>query len=397
MYPISEKAVRNWIAAAKEGKLELALYEKGDKTYIANTSQNAAIIEKLVEERRKFVNSRGRKTVKPKSEFYEIYNKDQIFDIITNLETYGEIPLKYSYFNGGAEYWDKYAQKLANEGVPNILNRTEQLLNIEYEYISHIIDEFDQVNVIDVGPGNGLPAKGFLEKLLSEKRLNRYIALDISRPMLEIVQKNMLQWFGNDLKFEAYEKDISQDRFKDILGVDVVSLDGKTTCNIILVLGGIMANFRSPADAWRTIHSSMGKNDVLIYADKLDSETAKRFFDFNPDPDVIESLSPRHRLVLDYLNIDESMYNVERYFDEQESCRVIQIRFTIALTILFEFEGSTHQLNFDKGDTILIFRARQQESPVVLRQIQENGFNPLQISETRDHEYILTISEIQSK
>lgn len=397
MYPVSEKAVRNWVAAAKEGKLELSLHEKNGKAYVANTSRNAAILDRLVNDRKKYVNSKSRKTVQPTQKFYEIYNKDQIFDIITNLETYSEIPLKYSYFNSGAEYWDKYSQKLASEEVPNIYNRTVDLLHLNSDYLFNILNNYSKVNILDIGPGNGLPAKQFLGELMSKDKLGRYIALDVSQTMLDIVQENMTSWFGDDFRFEGYVKDVLHDRFKDVLGEDAIGVEGADTCNVVLVLGGLMANFRSPEDAWRMMHNSMGPNDLIVYSDKLDSETAKRFFDFNIDPKAVQSLGPRHKLILDYLNIDSSMYEVEQSYEEELNCRLIQVRLKIALTIEFTFGKVVHKVRFDKGDAILVFRARQNSASFLLEQMKNSGFSLLQASQSRDHEYLLTISEVKGK
>lgn len=61
IYKVSEKSVRNWIEAAQSGKIELQLFEHNGKYFIANTSKNTTIIEKLVEKGKKFRNTRGHK------------------------------------------------------------------------------------------------------------------------------------------------------------------------------------------------------------------------------------------------------------------------------------------------------------------------------------------------
>lgn len=396
MYPVSEKAIRNWITAAKEGKLELSLHEKGGRMYVANTSRNAATIDRLVNDRKKYVNSRSRKTVRPIGKFYEIYNKEQIFDIITNLETYGEIPLKYSYFNSGAQYWDQYSQKLADESLPNLLNRTVDLLELNTDYLSSLLEGYTKINVIDIGPGNGLPVKKYLERLIREGKLGRYIALDVSQAMLDIVESNMNTWFGRDFPFEGYVKDIAHDRYKDILGEDAIGSEAESVCNLTLVLGSLMANFRSPEDGWRVIHNSIGPNDFLLYTLKLDSEAAKRYFDFSVDKDV-QSLSPRHKLMLDYLNIDQSMYDVEQFFDDSNKRRVIQVRLKTAIDVDFSFEGVQHKVQFDKNDVLIIFQYWHQSTADILGQLKDSGFSLLQASQSRDHEYLLTISEVKGK
>src|SRR5688572_32898613 len=85
-YHISLGTVRNWIDAARDGKLDLALHTKDDKVYVANTAGNVLAIERLVQGGKKYRNTKAVKTVEPKPEFYTLYSEDQIYDIITNLE-----------------------------------------------------------------------------------------------------------------------------------------------------------------------------------------------------------------------------------------------------------------------------------------------------------------------
>lgn len=399
MYPISEKAVRNWIAAAKEGKLELALYEKGDKTYIANTSQNAAIIEKLVEERRKFVNTRGRKAVRPRERFYELLNKDQIFDVITHLETHNEIPLKYSYFEEGAGFWDKYSQKLATEEMPNILNQTVELLEINTDYLLYLVNTYDKINVIDIGPGNGQPVKGFLENLLKKNKLNRYIALDISQSMLDKLEQNTTKWFGQDFPFEGYIKDIAHDRFKDVLGEDAVGGKDNNVCNIVLLLGCTLANFRSPSDSLRLIYNSIGANSLLVYSLMLDSDKTKRYFDFSISATTQKTgkVSLRTLLMVDYLGIDSSLYDLEQFFDDERNRRVGQIRLKAAVDIEFQVSDFARKVHFNKGDVIELWSNRHQTADEVIDELDQCGFSMLQSSQTIDHEYILVISRVKKR
>ena len=122
LFHVSEKAARNWVEATQQGKLNLELFEKDGRFFIANTSKNMQVMEDLVSERKKFKNTRSYKVITPKPEFYDLFSPEQIYEIITNLEIHREIPRQYSYFNGGAGHWDLYAQRLAAEETPNIIN-----------------------------------------------------------------------------------------------------------------------------------------------------------------------------------------------------------------------------------------------------------------------------------
>jgi len=190
-YHISEKTVTNWIREAKDGKLNLELREEQGRAWIANTTRNIELIEQLVERRKKFRNSRGLKAITPKPEFYELYNQQQIFDITSSLDIYHEVAPDYTYFNGGAEYWDKYAQRLASETVPNLLTSTIKQLKTNQGYIDDLISKYKRVNIVDIGPGNALPVKELLQHLLDQGNLGRYIALDISPSILKVAERNI--------------------------------------------------------------------------------------------------------------------------------------------------------------------------------------------------------------
>ena len=130
LYSVSYDAVRKWIQSAQNGKVNLQIGQlDGGKWQIANTTKNIEIIEKLVTRGKKYKNRRAYKVVQPKPEFYELYSPSQQLDIISSIEAYREIPLQYSYFDGGADYWDRYSQKLLDEESGNNLTNTVSLID----------------------------------------------------------------------------------------------------------------------------------------------------------------------------------------------------------------------------------------------------------------------------
>jgi uncharacterized SAM-dependent methyltransferase len=394
-YHISEKTVTNWIKEAKNGKLDLDLHEGPSGTSIGNTARNLALIESLVEKRKKFRNSRGLKTITPKPEFYELYNQQQIFDISSSLDIYHEIPLEYAYFDGGAEYWDKYAKRLATEEAPNFLTTTIKQLYTSQGYIDDLISRYGRVNVIDIGPGNGLPVKGFLQHLLDQNKLGRYIALDISPAILKIVKHNIQDWFGSKVSFEGYETDINYDRFTHLLADEALGERGKDVVSIILTFGGTFSNLRSPDDAFKTIRNSMNRQDLLVYSLKLDSERTRQYFDLGIRAQSTP-LDAHKKMVVDLLNLDESLYDVEMGYDEQQRERYMRIRLKVAVTIIFTLEKGSRTIEFNKNDTILVWRYWHQDVPAVVRQLDRADFDVLQTSVTEDKDYLLTISRVKS-
>lgn len=391
---ISEKTVTNWIREAKDGKLALELHEEHGRAWIANTTSNIALISELVEGRKKFRNSRGIKVISPKPEFYQLYNQQQIFDITSNLDIRHEIPFQYGYFDGGADYWDKYAKRLASENVPNFLTSTIKQLHTNQGYIDDLVSKYKRVNIIDIGVGNTMPVKELLRHLLDQGKLGRYIAMDISASMLKIAKRNIQDWFGSKVSFEGYEADINYDRFTELLAEDAIGKNAKDTVNIVIALGGTFANLRSPDGAFKIIHDSMNRNDLLVYNLKLDSEAARRYFDFGIGK-KLPPLDAKAKMIIDLLNIDESFYDVEMGFDEQQRERYIRIRLKVALTIKFAFEKGERLIEFNKNDTILLWRYWHQSVQEVTEQLDRNDFDILQTSQTEDKDYLLTISRVK--
>lgn len=394
LYHVSEKSVRNWIEAAEAGKLDLQLFDKNDKKYIANVTANTVLIQELVRRGKKFKNKRGNKTIWPKAAFYKTYTQEQIYDIVTNLEMHREILRQYNYFDGGTEHWDLYVRRMENEQIPNLLNMTQKLLSKNEAYIDDLMGKYQKVNIVDIGAGNALPAKNLIAHFLENGKLGRYIPIDISPEMLQLAKRNIETWFGDAVVFEGYQRDITRDRFAGILAGDYIKNTAQHTGNLILFLGGTLQNFRKRDIPLQVINDSMGANDFLIHTQKLDSLASRRYFDFNSEPRNT-SLSPNHRLIFDLFNIDEDFYDVEMGYDSSADERYIRIRLKVALNINFKFDNGERELAFNKGESILLWRASQDKAIDIINQFDRNDFYVLQSSQTEDQEYILTLSRVK--
>lgn len=390
LYKVSEKSVRNWVDAAEIGKLDLQLIDNNGKQYIANTSKNTSIIETLVEKGKKYKNKRGAKTLAPKPAFYELYSEKQIIDIISHITIHRETPLQYTYVDGGAADWDKYAHRLLEEATPNILNSTVGLLEMCDSNLRQLLDGYEKVNVIDLGPGNGLPVRPTLQRLLDEGRLNKYIPVDISGDMLAILSKNVEKWFGDRVKVEPQIRDISYERFNDLLASNFA--DNKTA-NIVFLLGGTLANFRSPAQVLQVINSSLGPDDILINGGYLDTPKTRRYFDYYTSD---RKVPVQDGIILDFLNINESLYDVEQIFDEKKRARTISIRPNVDLSIEFEIAKGKRYVELRKGEPILIWRHWHKTLVELVNLFDENDFDVVQATKSTNGQYSLVLAKIKT-
>ena len=396
-YHVSLKTVHNWIDATKQGKLDLKLHDLNGRTYIVNSPDNVITIASLVEQGKKYRNVRYRKVVTPKPEFYELYSRKQILDIISNLSIHREMPRQYNYFGEGAQRWDSYIRRMLGQGSPNLLRSTIRLLDANLGAIDTLLEGKKYVNVIDVGPGNGMPVRKLLAHLLEQGTLHRYIAVDISESILEITRRNIQEWFGDKVVFEGHIRDIGYERFGDLLVDDMLSAKADETINLGLLLGATPINFRNPADVLKVVNESLGPDDLLIYTDIPDSEAQRKHFNITTGPDGTKALSPVHSYVLELMNIDESLYDVEVGFNEQVKARYIRIRLKTALTITFKFENGERSVDLEKGEAILMLRVWHMSPLKIISEFDNTGYALLQVATTLDHEYLLGIFGIETE
>jgi uncharacterized SAM-dependent methyltransferase len=292
--------------------------------------------------------------------------------------------------DGGAKDWDDYAARLMSEQAPNILNTTLEMLEATAGSIDRLFEGYERINVVDLGPGNGLPIRSTLERLLKDGRLNRYIPVDISKDMLAILEENIKKWFGDSVKIEPHLRDVSFERFSDIISEDPVD---KKAANLVFLLGGTLANFRSPSQVLQVINNSLGLHDVLMYSGYLDTPKTRRYFDYYIAAE--RKLPILDGTILELLNIDESLYDVEQFFDEKKRARIINMLPKVDLAIKFELKNGPRFVDLAKNEPILIWRHRHKSILETIKMFDQNGFDLMQATKSENQEYFLIASRIK--
>jgi SAM-dependent methyltransferase len=395
-YRVSLKTVHNWIDAAKRGKLDLELYAKNGRTYIANTPGNLSKLQKLSDEGKKYRNARYQKVVSPKKEFYDIFTNKQILDIISNLAIHKEIPHKYSYMNGGARAWDEWVSSLAYAKGPNMIHNSLDLVRDSLPSIDSLLNEGEKINVIDLGVGNAIPVKDLVGHLLEKNVLNRYIAIDISQEMLNIAEKNLKEWYGDTLNYECHIRDFSYEHFDDLVMVDQLNNEDGKIVNLVLLFDATTLNFRDPADALRSIYANLSEHDLLVFTYKPDTEESRKYFDFGSDEEK-PGLPTKERHIPDLLNIDKSLYDVEVGYNDKKRMRYIRIRLNTAIVIEFKFANSVRRVALEKGEAILLWRIWHQTGIETINEFEKAGFMLLRANMTKDRERLLIVTGVDNK
>lgn len=393
-YGVSRQSVSKWVESVRKGKLELDMIDVDGQSYISNTPKNNARIQAMVRERKKYMNTRSLRVVSPKPEFYELFMPEQIADMITQIRVHHEIPRQYNYVDRGAAYWDAHAMELFNDKESHsAIVLTETLLHLNMAYLDELLAKYSRVNVVDIGPGNALPAKSLLAHLLGQGKLGRYTAIDISAEMLAIAQANIEQWFGGKVEFVGDLRDINYERFADLL---MDSSSEGDSINVVLFFGCTLHNMRSIDEVLRTIYHSMSPPDILICPLKLDTLATRNSFYF-VDSAKEQPLAVHHKFLVDLLGITPDLYDVEMGFDKDIKARYLRLRLKVAVTLKLKLNEATHTINLNKDDTLLVWRYWHKTALEVIGQFERNGFGILQTSQTADHDCMLTICDIKTE
>lgn len=390
-YNISEATVRNWIRSAKEDKLKLELVVSRGRSYVANSISNIAIIDTLVQQNRKYRNTNAVKTVLPSPDLFRIFTNLQIHEIIRNLELHYEVPRQFGYFGEAADEWDEYINKQMAAEAPSVVRRGVELVEANLGYIDRRTANYKKVNIIDIGVGNGIPAKGMVDYFKKQGRLGRYVALDFSEDMIAITKRNMKVWFGNDFKFEGYQIDMAHQRFTEIL----MKGDEPGSINLVLILGATPNNLRVPKDAFRNIRESMNSHDLLLYTDRVETtiEPPEWFrHSYEEAPKKFELLG-RHRFVLERLGITESLYNARVGFDSNGRRKYACAKLRFALNLKFYIDGKEKVIQFEKGDEILVWQCWRWTYRNVIDIFEDCGLYVAHLSQTQDR-YVIVVGEL---
>lgn len=393
IYHVSEKSVRNWINSSLEGKLDLQLFSEGNKVYIANTTKNVTEIEGIVEKGRKYKNSRSHREIRPQSEFYKLFSDEQIFDIIQTLERHNEIQYKYCHVGPILEQNLRYYQRLLNEDFPNSFQLAKKFLENSKNTFEDLLESDSKINIVEIGGRDGQITKGLVSSFKNKDRLNKYIDIDISQDMINILIDNYRDWFSDKIIPQTFARDIGKSFIDDVLFKYSNHKNQPYTQNLVFFLAGTLYNLIDPEVALRNIQKSLSKNDFFIMTHKPDSNAARRYFDFSPKYN--NPIPLKERLLADSLGIDESMYEAEMIFDKNENSRLINFKFKVSIKLIFEFKNYYKELNFEKGDIITFWRSWHFKPKEVLDQLDRTGFDVLHSSRTKNNESMITISRIK--
>jgi uncharacterized SAM-dependent methyltransferase len=389
MYKVSEDTITNWVKAAKGNKINLQVVEEGKRTYIVNSSENLLVLRELSIKGRKYKNRRTLKLVSPKPEFYEVFTEDQIIDLVADLEANREIDLKHVYFRDGEKSWDDYVIESLNEKSGNTPKNTIELLQLTQDYIYELIRTNSKINIVDVGVGNGMTIRAFLEFMISKGIVNKYVGIDYSLDVINKAKANLISWFGDSLQMEFHLRDFTYQGIKDILFINTQGINqSKDYANLILFVGSTIENQRLHDQALNIIKNSLGPSDVFVLGQTLDAYTLKLENKLN------KAGHEAFFFILDLLNIDSKLFDLNGFYDEKTDSRFIRAELKADVNISIQTKRIKKIIRLSSREHIILLRHKHHKLIDIVKNLSSTGFDILNLTTSLDHANVNTISKL---
>jgi uncharacterized SAM-dependent methyltransferase len=303
--------------------------------------------------------------------------KRQEFELITAIQGRGEIPLKFAYLGKGAQNWAKLSEKRQSGS---------DIHSVEMELLFKRLDTFlssfktKKINVIDLGCGDGYKAVKIITRAIEYGFEVRYVPVDISQSLIDIVYKKVKKAFPK-IKIFPYVIDFELGNFSEISFT--LSRDGYA--NLMLFLGTTLGNFDNANRILTNFRDSMTTSDYLIIGIEMTNfalidkilERYKR----EREGDNFLSYIPR------YIGFAPKQREIEFSWHE----KLHQIQAHLLVNKDTNVKIGSEKFVIEKGEKILIVRSRKFTEQVITEVISEAGLRNEILTTTPTRSYLLTM------
>jgi uncharacterized SAM-dependent methyltransferase len=387
-YNVSSSTVTRWIQLNSEGKNNLKLQSKNGKFLIVDNTHNRAEIARLVDEGKKYRSNINHGKITPNDDFYNIFSESEIIEIVRDLEVYREINYKYTYKHVGAKFWDNFYKSSVRDGTYSTPSRVESLLDKSFEMIVSKIPENYKVNLIEVGPGNSLPIKAFLEKLHKIKKLNRYTVIDISPDIVEMSKSNFQSWIP-DVDFRSYICDIEHTMLNNILEIE--RSGSENTINMVLYIGSTIGNIKDTSVVLKNIRDGLRKNDIFLLSNSTNMESNKSDFnDFHSAESVeLDTWIPK------LIGFETESSKLVYHYEAKSNCKTESFVLDKDYTLVVRELGLEKTIEFMKGEEIFVWRHYMTEPDTYFKELSDCNLKLVAFNTENDFSHIMMICELK--
>ena len=313
------------------------LQRKDDK--IINNEFNMEALQNLANESRKLIKKYKKNVIDSTNRIYEMVDDRELQLIVNNLELHRTIPVKFTYKGKGFNDWVNYISKSSkvSEDTELIIHN---LYNIEDQFIGA-----KQINLVDLGVGDGNTASDLILMLQSKNLMGDYYGYDISQKMLDFAKKTIIDKTGLvpkkmsvfDFEDEAMNKEYAQ-----------IQIESQNPI-LVLSLFGTISNSYDTEQTLKNIKKGLAKNDAILITDDIYSFEIESNFNVWKSPDNIK----RYLRIPKYLGILPEDCDEVMEFNHKRSRRFVSLQLNKDIELEFTNLGKT--LSLKKNDLIHLF------------------------------------------
>jgi uncharacterized SAM-dependent methyltransferase len=193
------------------------------------------------------------------------FTSRQASELVTAILGRGEIPLKFAYLSKeGVSGWSDVAATRSTDSVRGI-NRVEaNLLISKIDSFLLSCGEFELLNIVDIGCGEGSPVLPLLQALRERSARFRYVPVDISEQMLESASNTIRRHFPSS-EIRPVPLDFEYGNFAELTH----DLRTPRSKNLLLFLGSTLGNQQDRHRVLTNLRDSMTSADYLIVGVEL--------------------------------------------------------------------------------------------------------------------------------
>ncbi|GAA4597123.1 L-histidine N-alpha-methyltransferase [Actinoplanes octamycinicus] len=281
-------------------------------------------------------------------ELHRLFSEQQITALVDALRDQAEFPKELGYI-AGADRW-RQADEAPSAASAQPVRDFHTLLGDHLDEVLAGLPAGQPVEVVDLGPGTGLPVLGLLRRLLDDDRLAGYRGMDVSRDMLAFADSRLRGEFpAHAGRFEFLVGDFTGPELDRALPRETAGGPAR----LVILAGGTLGNLTDPEHLLRRLGAALTPRDVLLVTLRFDTGAHRP--PFMERPEVGCAIPPHHQAGVDLLGIDPVCYQAERGFDADRGEIFIRLRFVRPVTLEFGGRGA---VGFGPGDTVLLYRYR---------------------------------------
>lgn len=369
-FGVAESTVRNWLKRAIDQDLNLQILEVESNFKILKNSHNQSLIQQLIEQGRKHRSLDLRAEVQVDEKLYDILSSNQLLTLINSLRVKREIPLKYAYLNFGADIWDRFYKSTSEVSPYSTHSSDVFLLDKLYGLMIEHFKSGQKVNLIDLGCGNGFPVIPLLNRLNEANLINSYIAIDISKEVLEITKGNILKFFP-DLLVETVQLDFETHSIQEVLyGAKLGQSRQESIPNLVLMLGSTLPNIDPQVQPLLNIQAGLTGEDYLITSNAINNPQTYSSFPAFENQHANELVIHLASL----MGLNEGNTVIEKIYNPILDRKEYNLVLKKDLTINFPTINQTVELL--KGEKVNVWKFKRDTFESILKKSQDIGLVP---------------------